>query len=73
MHEITRKVGEAILLGDDIQLIILNIEGSQARIGVRDVKGRLQLQEPDDTDDSVQYCNAPLISGNLLTGNRSEP
>ncbi len=76
MHEITRKVGEAILLGDDIQLTILNVEGSQARIGVSGIKGKPQLQgqlrAPDSDDASDSYLNAPLIAGNLITGNRSE-
>ncbi len=30
----TRRVGEALLIGDDISLIILGVKGNQVRIGV---------------------------------------
>jgi len=31
---LTRRVGEALIVGDDIQIEILGIEGNQVRIGV---------------------------------------
>lgn len=31
---LTRKVGESLLIGDDISITILNIRGNQVKIGV---------------------------------------
>ncbi|MDY4280262.1 MAG: carbon storage regulator CsrA [[Pasteurella] mairii] len=31
---LTRKVGESLLIGDDISVTILNIRGNQVKIGV---------------------------------------
>ncbi|MGI6681388.1 MAG: carbon storage regulator CsrA [Bdellovibrionota bacterium] len=31
---LTRKAGESIFVGDDIKIIVLDVKGSQARIGV---------------------------------------
>ena len=70
MQEVTRGPGEAIMLGDDIQIIILDIENGQARIGVRDLSGGLELQDRTTAmNDSGNHApNAPIISGKLLSG-----
>ncbi len=31
---LTRKSGESIIIGDDIKITVVNIEGSQVRLGV---------------------------------------
>ncbi|AAU36954.1 MULTISPECIES: carbon storage regulator CsrA [Basfia] len=31
---LTRKVGESLLIGDDISITILNVRGNQVKIGV---------------------------------------
>lgn len=31
---LTRKVGETIVIGDDIRVTVLNVSGNQVRIGV---------------------------------------
>lgn len=35
MLVLTRKAGETILIGEDIEVTVLTIKGNQARIGVR--------------------------------------
>ena len=32
---LTRKVGESLIIGDDISLTILNVRGNQVKIGVK--------------------------------------
>lgn len=32
---LTRKVGESLLIGDDISITILNVRGNQVKIGVK--------------------------------------
>lgn len=32
---LTRKVGESLLIGDDIAITILNVRGNQVKIGVK--------------------------------------
>lgn len=31
---LTRRVGESIILGDDVKLTVLNLKGLQARLGI---------------------------------------
>jgi carbon storage regulator len=38
---LTRKAGESILIGDDIEIKLLSVKGHQARIGIN---------APDDLD-----------------------
>lgn len=32
---LTRKVGESLLIGDDVSITILNVRGNQVKIGVK--------------------------------------
>ncbi len=32
---LTRRLGESIMIGDDIQIVVLGIRGNQIRLGVR--------------------------------------
>lgn len=32
---LTRKIGESLLIGDDIEITVLNVRGNQVKIGVR--------------------------------------
>ena len=70
MQEVTRAPGEAIMLGDDIQITILGIEDGQAKIGVLDLSGRLELQDQAAAmnDSGDRATTAPVISGKLLSG-----
>lgn len=49
---LTRKKGEAIAIGDNIQIQVLNVKGGQVRIGIdapRDVKvNREERETPAD-------------------------
>ena len=36
---LTRKVGESLLIGDDVSITILNIRGNQVKIGVQATQG----------------------------------
>ena len=47
---LTRKKGEAIAIGDHIQVQVLNVKGGQVRIGIdapRDVQINRESYDPD--------------------------
>lgn len=63
---LTRRVGEKMMIGDDIELTILGIKGNQARIGInaplsipvhreeiyqKIKENNRKQQEPDKTED----------------------
>lgn len=31
---LTRRIGETIMIGDDIEITVLNIQGNEARLGI---------------------------------------
>lgn len=35
MLVLTRKVGEAIAIGDDVKVIIMSVKGKQVRVGIK--------------------------------------
>jgi carbon storage regulator len=35
MLVLTRKVGETLMIGDDVQVVILGTKGNQVRVGVK--------------------------------------
>mgnify|MGYP006098354765 CR=1 FL=1 len=55
---LTRRVGESLIIGDDIVINILGVKGNQIRIGVNapkeisvhreEIYNRIQAEKPDD-------------------------
>ena len=50
MHIITRQVGDVIVRNDDVEILVLSIDGKEVKLGI-EIRDRLG---PDDT--SVQLC-----------------
>ena len=56
---LTRRVGETLVIGDDVQVTVLGVKGNQVRLGINapkdvsvhreEIYERIQ-QEKDDTD-----------------------
>jgi hypothetical protein len=68
MNEITRRVGETVLLGSDIRITILGVEGSNATLGVQDLSGKLQGGLTETGDTPARGFNAPMLSGRVMNG-----
>ena len=55
---LTRRVGESLIIGDDVVINILGVKGNQIRIGVNapkeisvhreEIYNRIQAEKPDD-------------------------
>lgn len=50
MLAITRKAGEAIRIGDDVRIVVLDISGGKVRLGI-DAPGQRVLREKTTDDD----------------------
>jgi len=48
---LTRKKGEAIAIGDDIQIQVLNVKGGQVRIGI-EAPREVQVNREERLEDS---------------------
>lgn len=57
---LTRKVGASILIGDDITITVLGIEGGQARIGIDAPKSMAV-----DREEIREKKNKGPVSGNV--------
>ena len=53
---LTRRVGEALMVGDDTKIVVLGVKGSQIRLGInapKDVKvHREEIYEMNNVDTS---------------------
>lgn len=57
MLVLTRKVNEAILIGDEVEVVVLLIKGDNVRIGIEAPREitvlRRELKEPDERRESA--------------------
>ena len=58
---LTRRVGEALMVGDDTKIVVLGVKGSQIRLGInapKDVKvHREEIYEKINVDTSETATN----------------
>ena len=60
---LTRRVGETLMVGDDVTVTVLGVKGNQVRIGVNapkdvsvhreEIYDRIQSEKDDDQDANV--------------------
>ena len=60
---LTRRVGEALMVGDDTKIVVLGVKGSQIRLGInapKDVQVHREeiYQKIHDDDESVTVDSA---------------
>ncbi|MFS0783687.1 carbon storage regulator CsrA [Bacillus sp. 1P06AnD] len=62
MLVLTRKAGESIIIGDDIEIIVLESKGDQIKIGIKAPK-EVEIHRKE-VFESIQNENKAAISGN---------
>lgn len=60
---LTRRVGESLMIGDDVSVTILGVKGNQVRIGItapkdvavhrEEIYQRIRREQPGDDDDTI--------------------
>jgi carbon storage regulator len=59
---LTRRIGETLIIGDDVNITVLGVKGNQVRLGInapKDVSVHreeiyLRIQQEKESDDSIQ-------------------
>ena len=73
MLVLTRKVGDQIVIGDNIRLAVVDIRGGTVRIGVSAPKEiRVDRQEVHEKRQNFQ-CEAPVLTPMPVAGNDTTP
>jgi carbon storage regulator len=76
---LTRRVGESLMIGDDVQITVLNVKGNVVRVGIdapknipvhrEEIYERIaaETRDPDQAKELENACN--IIEG-AVSGNR---
>ena len=69
---LTRRVGETLVIGDDVTVTVLGVKGNQVRIGVEapkhisvhreEIYERIQREKAQATTDGTAVADTPLVS-----------
>lgn len=80
MLVLTRKVGEAIAIGDDIKVIVMQVKGKQVRLGIKagpetvvhreEIYQRIQEENREASGAESLHLDE---AGKLLKGNQVDP
>ena len=71
---LTRRVGETVVIGDDVDVTVLGVKGNQVRIGVKaprsvsvhreEIYKRIKDESPDSAENSVNGNGVAREQGN---------
>lgn len=67
MLNLSRRVGESILIGEDIVITILAVQGKQVRIGLSAPEGVVILRDEIAPMMTTISGNGPVIIGELVS------
>lgn len=63
---LTRRVGETICIGDDVQITVLGVKGNQCRIGINAPKSvpvhREEIKEKIDAEKASAFATAGTVA-----------
>jgi carbon storage regulator len=69
---LTRRVGETVMIGDDVTVTVLGVKGNQVRVGINAPKNVAVHREEiferikrEQQDESGGSANSPDINGNV--------
>ena len=70
---LTRRVGETVMIGDEVTVTVLGVKGNQVRIGVNAPKTvAVHREEIFERIKREQDGDAPVAAGGSANGNKHE-